>query len=384
MDDHQFWKILEDIPAQTAPWCEWRDALSGWAHFELFQKRYLLLDKHQASAVACVSDCPMFCPRQVVHHTDDDIVAVCPENESKPYPLAAKDILVYKLRRPAFHKDLCDALGIQYKESQPADTRFVWLLGQYKPREGYELPVYLIFPEDQGHLTESLNRICLLHETHFAVIIPTDQCQCPETDQLLTAKEAIGLTLDGEIVFDDKGKFAVNRELTDIFATFHATIPEPGSGELEQFPTPTGAAWEAITIEFVDGHTVSIRTGDLHRQYSYGQMGMRNKTNNTPDRHWTLLQKFAENRGVIGFTPLSDAEMKNSLSQLDQRVDTESGGFSIKNAPDKTMKKHKQGLSKALRAFFHLEDDPIRWIAKESCYRCRFILVSETLSNRLI
>mgnify|MGYP000936421312 FL=1 len=112
-------------------------------------------------------------------------------------------------------------------------------------------------------------------------------------------------------------------------------------------------------------------------------MGMRNKTNNTPDRHWDLLQKFAENRGVIGFTPLSDAEMKSSLSRLDQRVDTESGGFSIKNAPDKTVKKHKQGLSKALRAFFHLEDDPIQWIAKESCYRCRFILVSETLSNRL-
>jgi len=70
--------------------------------------------------------------------------------------------------------------------------------------------------------------------------------------------------------------------------------------------------------------------------------------------------------------------MKNSLSQLDQRVDTESGGFSIKNAPDKTMKKHKQGLSKALRAFFHLEDDPIQWITKESCYRCRFVVNPES------
>jgi len=206
MDDHQFWKILEDIPAQTAPWCEWRNALSDWARFDLFQERYLQLDKHQASAVACVSDCPMFCPRQVVQHAKDDIVAVCPENESKPYALAAKDILVYKLKRPAFHKDLCDALGIQHKESQPADTRFVWRLGQYKPREGYELPVYLIFPEDEEHLVESLNRICLLHENQFAVITPTNQYHCPETDHLLAAKEAIGLTLDVEIAFDDKAE----------------------------------------------------------------------------------------------------------------------------------------------------------------------------------
>jgi len=374
MNNHEFWKILEDTSAQAAPWCEWWDALSGWAHFGLFQKRYLQLDKHRATAVACVSDCPMFCPRQVVHHAEDDIVAVCPENESKPYPLTAKDILVYKLKRQTFHKDLCAALGIQHKESQPAGTRFVWRLGQYKPQEGYELPVYLIFPEDEEHLAESLNRICLLYETQFAIITPTDQYYCPEIEQLLAAKEAIVLTLDGEITFDDKGKLTANRELTDIFASFHATIPEPGSGDQEQFPTPTGTTWEAITIEFVDGHTVSIRTGDLHRQYDYGQMGMRNKTNNTPDRHWALLHKFAENRGVIGFAPISDAEMKSSLSQLDRRVDTESGGFSIKNAPDKAIKKHKQGLSKALRAFFNLPDAPIQWIAKESCYRCRFIL----------
>ena len=377
MDDRDTWKMLEDMPAQAAPWCEWRDALSDWARFELFQKRYLQLDKHQASAVACVSDCPMFCPRQVVHHAEDDIVAVCPENESKPYPLAAKDILVYKPKRQAFHKDLCVALGIQHRENQPAGTRFVWRLGQYKPREGYELPVYLIFPEDEEHLAESLNRICLLHETQFAVITPTDQHHCPETDQLLIANEAIGLTLDGEITFDDKGKLAANRELTDIFASFHATIPEPGSGDQEQFPTPAGTTWEAITIEFVDGHTISIRTGDLHRQYDFGQMGMRNQKNNSPDRHWDLLKQFAEGSGIIGFVPISNAEIKNSLSQLDRRVDTESGGFSIKNAPDKTVKKHKQGLSKALRAFFSLKDDPIQWVAKESCYRCRFVIIAD-------
>ncbi len=239
MNNHKFWKILEDIPAQAAPWCEWKNALSDWVHFDMFQKRYLQLDKHQATAVACVSDCPMFCPRQVVHHAKDDIVAVCPENESKPYPLTAKDILVYKLKRPTFHKDLCTALGIQHKENQPTGTRFVWPLGQYKPQEGYELPVYLIFPEDEEHLVKSLNRICLLHETQFAIITPTNQHHCPEINQLLTAKEIISLTLDREIMFDNKGMLTANRELTNIFASFHATIPEPGSGEREQFPTPT-------------------------------------------------------------------------------------------------------------------------------------------------
>jgi hypothetical protein len=43
----------------------------------------------------------------------DDIVAVCPEQEEKPYSLNKRDVLVYTLNRSAFHKSICSGLGIK-------------------------------------------------------------------------------------------------------------------------------------------------------------------------------------------------------------------------------------------------------------------------------
>ena len=42
-----------------------------------------------------------------------------------------------------------------------------------------------------------------------------------------------------------------------------------------------------------------------------------------------------------------------------------------------TLKKQKQELSKRLRAFFRIEDDPIEWIKETKTYRCKFRILPE-------
>lgn len=68
--------------------------------------------------------------------------------------------------------------------------------------------------------------------------------------------------------------------------------------------------------------------------------------------HWTLLGDFAENRGAIDNT-------------------------SPKETPFEHLVKRKQDLSKRLKDFFRLEDDPIEWIERDHCYRCRFTILPE-------
>ena len=375
MNDRDFWKHLESMPAQAAPWCEWQHTFSAWPGFESFQKHYLQPTERRATSVDCVSACPMFCPRKVVQHSETDIVAVCPEGEEKPYSLIPKDILVYKLKCHAFHKDLCAALGIHYNESRPTSTYNAWRLGVYKPREGFCWPVFLIFPENEEHLVHTVRTIGLLNEPGLAIITPTTQYHSPEMELLLSVKEMALLTLDAEFTFDDQGRLAAHRPPEEIFAQFHATIPGPNANGETHFPTPSGTTWEQITIEFVDGHTVSVRTGALHGRYSFAQLGMANQKSNTPNRHWTLLQKLAEGHGTLTFAPLKTSELQSELASLDHHVET-TANLHLKISPDKTLKKHKQGLSKALRTFFHLQDDPIEWNPKEACYHCRFVIRS--------
>jgi len=85
-------------------------------------------------------------------------------------------------------------------------------------------------------------------------------------------------------------------------------------------------------------------------------MGMANKRNGEATKQWALLLDFAENRGEID---------KNSR----------------KETPYHLLKKRKQELSKYLRGFFRLDEDPIEWIKDEKCYRCHFTILPEGVDD---
>ena len=121
------------------------------------------------------------------------------------------------------------------------------------------------------------------------------------------------------------------------------------------FPTPKGTTWKDVTIRFVDGHTVAISVGDGWIHYNYAQMGMLNKKNGNFTEQWKLLQGFADSKGEIDWnTPYANVRVK----------------------------KQKQELSKRLRFFFRMDDDPIEYVKKKKAYRCRFWIFPDNVDER--
>lgn len=227
MSECVLWQYLEDLPGQTAPMVEWHQHLDGWPGFQNFQSRYLKLTRNHATAVDCATHCGLGCPRRVVTHAPNDIVAVF-------------------------------------------------------------------------------------------------------------------LALENEMPFDEQGVLQVRRTPDELFALLHEEIPKPGSGGMVHFPTPDGIRWSDITIQFRNGHTVTIWAGGQSGRYTYYQMGMYSKKNGDRTVQWKLLLAFADSRGEIDWS-----------SQF---------------ATDK-LKKQKQELSRRLREFFRLQEDPIEWVKGEKCYR---------------
>jgi len=346
------WQYLEDLPGQTAPLVEWHQHLDGWPGFQNFQSRYLKLTRNHATAVDCATQCGLGCPRKVVTHAPNDIVAVCPEQEEKPYPLKRQDTLIYSVKRTSLHKDICSALGITHRESKVDGCRRTWRMGDFVPTAGLVFPVFLTQQEDQDELLEIVKNLCLLHADPFVLLTPTRRRLSPPTEQMLAQRKAVFLSLENEMPFDEQGSLQVRRAPDELFAPLHEEVPEPGSGGMVHFDTPAGISWSGITIKFVDGHTVSIHTKKSHGRYNYTQMGMTNTRSGNPTVHWTLLLDFAENRGVIDNT-------------------------SPKDTPFHNMPKRKQDLSKKLRQFFRLEDEPIEYLKEEGCYRCHFTIKPE-------
>jgi hypothetical protein len=153
--------------------------------------------------------------------------------------------------------------------------------------------------------------------------------------------------------YDNDAKTALKRMLDNAdkqAAKQKENIAEDSQKEktTECFPTPDGTRWSDIKIQFRNGHTVTIWAGGQSGRYTYYQMGMYSKKNGDCTAQWKLLEAFANSGGEI-----------DRSSPL---------------ATDK-LKKQKQELSRRLREFFRLKEDPIEWGKGEKCYRCRLLKV---------
>lgn len=266
MSETRLWQFLEEHPKQNAPRCEWQDEFGGWDSFNGFERKFLQLTDQRASAVNCRTECGLGCPRKVVEHAADDIAAVCPEQEHKPYGLNKGDVLVYTLNRSAFHKSICTGLYITRNENSLDGIPEVFRLGDYTPNAGFNFPVYLTFKNDPDELLETVRNISLLGQAPYALIIPTCKQLTPRAEDLLSRSGSICIVLSEEfsIQANANGILKVLRSATDVFATFHTAVPEPDSGGMIHFDTPAGIHWSGITITFIDGHTVSIRMTKSH------------------------------------------------------------------------------------------------------------------------
>lgn len=132
------------------------------------------------------------------------------------------------------------------------------------------------------------------------------------------------------------GSLKALRLATDVFATFKADIPEPDSGGMVHFDTPGGISLGGVTIKFIDGHTVSIRTTKSLGQYNYTKMGMANTRNGNPTTPLEIIRAFAESHGRL----IGKASMH----------------------PSRSRSRNRACQSKKLREFFRLTEDPIEYL----------------------
>ncbi len=127
---------------------------------------------------------------------------------------------------------------------------------------------------------------------------------------------------------------------TTIIRCYAYASADKQSVPLTIFPTPKGASWQDITIQFIDGHTVRVtcqyNDTTVSRLYNFTQMGMVDRRTGSPNKQWALLHGFAE----------------------------EHGEFTWRNArANPKQKQQKQELKKVLQRFFGIEDvDPIIYI----------------------
>lgn len=124
--------------------------------------------------------------------------------------------------------------------------------------------------------------------------------------------------------------------------------------QLRKFPTDT--KWNDIVIQFLNDHEVIVRVKNETHQTTYEAMGFQDEKKKLPNKQWQFLRLLAFKNGEISWENNRDL----SLQQIN------------------SIKKQKQLLTEALKAYFQIYDDePFYDYKKEKAYKIKLNLVPE-------
>lgn len=329
------WQAIEDLQPAVAVESEWeRRAGDGL----LWLRRYLqpLPDLAQSIQLDAHE------PHRVVVHGQDDIVTVCPDT-GETEPILRSDVVLYRLDLRRLVDDLAAVLGLR-GTSRPLDgSARVWLLGDFVPIEGERFPVYLCIPRDPDEGRSMVERCTLAFPRPPIVVTPTSRHVDTPATAVVGARNGATLTLAATLrVTADQ--ISADVALDKVLASFVRThvFPMVEGPSARRFATPPGVRWGDITIRFLDGSTVSISVGSISERHTYSSMGFEDQRSRKPTVQWELLRTFAQEHCHLTWKS-SSAGHQNQ--------------------------KRKESLSKQLRAFFGIADDPFElrdngWYAK--------------------
>lgn len=120
---------------------------------------------------------------------------------------------------------------------------------------------------------------------------------------------------------------------------------------------PADLRWEEISIQFLNGHEVIIKVRNETLQATYETMGFQDEKRKLPNSQWGLLEMLAQKNGEISWGNNSNLSLKKINS----------------------IKKQKQLLSDALKAYFRIYDDePFFNYKVEKAYKIKIALTPES------
>lgn len=267
------------------------------------------------------------------------VIVPVPRNKTKPFlavcgdrrgcislPLTDEQTQLHSLNRRAWVALLRSAYALEGPIAYDVPSAFgLWSIGHTRAHD-----VFLAEKPD-GH---DLLQFVLTRETmprRTRVLVPT----ATRVDPFLIQRCRRGRHVEIAILEDD-----LEIEHGELVVRSHIANVEPESEPTRvvrprAFTLPPGTTWRDLRVYRVDGHTVSVRGGGMHKRFTYVDLGMASEKNREPTKAWELLMALCEGGGTLRW--------RGDAVAVKRQVST---------------------LRSQLREAFGLEDDPFAPYAK--------------------
>jgi hypothetical protein len=143
----------------------------------------------------------------------------------------------------------------------------------------------------------------------------------------------------------------------------HRSLPSGDPADFDRvtarFPTFEDLQWSQVTIAFTTPDRVRIDARGTTREFTFIQLGFKDKRDNNPDTRWELLKRLALHRGELALGSEISTKDRNRASKAIGKINDN------------------------LRSLMGLNDDPIEYDRNEGKYKTVFSLDGRTLAANL-
>ncbi|MBI1374521.1 MAG: hypothetical protein GC159_17525 [Phycisphaera sp.] len=336
----RFWRTLEALPGHT-------DVIEAWRRYMLGElpliRGWLVPTDEAAPSYPCPAK---WCGTRhnVVTFGADDHVAINHDCHVKA-ALKDQDIAMWRLDMVAVRRAIASAMGVAFDDAAIDGAHGTHRVGWYEPVAGFRFGVYMTTANTPDWFDRAVLAVAGATEGPFMLLAPTDRSFESSAERMVRQRRGLFVSLRESLAFDGACRIVAADGLDVIMRRFRDAVLPKGGVDPEPmfFATPTGSTWSDVSIRFLDGHTVTVRVGDVVQTLNYTQMGMVDLRSGSPSAQWELLRVFADEHGTLTWRS----------RQADRR-----------NA------KRKERLARDLGRFLRIEGDPFEWA--DGGWRARF------------
>jgi len=244
-DIDPLWNLLEEHHTREGVIAEWKTLLGP--AFDIVKSYFLKRSGKQSSTYPCPKPMGASCPRNIVVHADDDIVAVCgnwpPECET--ISVTKDDLVVFTLGTDSIARYISKACGFSGSAGNRVDgTGEIYALGSYTPPTGSPCPAYFVIPDLRDDYDLAVRHLLSIHKNEQPLLlVPTGKLLKAE-DRRIADPRILGFINCSDILAWDPSKKMVATTSIERALAGDATGNEQVTSEL---PPKAACLTEAST-----------------------------------------------------------------------------------------------------------------------------------------
>jgi len=222
----RFWSGLEALPGLAGVLLDWQEV---WRKEITVGRAFLRPTRELATSYPCPYPGGDGCPRGVVMHGEQDIVAVCRSvpRQCETVKLTKADIVIYELDWKALGAAIAAGLGLAGSPALPDALPLTAPLGWHCLTGGKRATVYLTIQYDPQGFAAILSRLLADADPPFILAAPTSALCEADSSDLLRRMRVLFLPLDECLAWDGPRGFVPTERLGALLSDLAAAPAMP-------------------------------------------------------------------------------------------------------------------------------------------------------------